>query len=97
MLRETLAAEVHNVTMQAAAGNPGTTVPVPPATAPSTTLPSAVKPSMPLPFHGKMDGTSVVKFIHQMDTYFDLVDLQDDKKMMQVAVTRLEDTAWTWY
>ena len=43
-------------------------------------LPAAVKPQLPSDFHGKMDGMSVSKFMHQMDTYFDLVDLLDDKK-----------------
>ena len=43
-------------------------------------LPAAVKPQLPPAFHGKMDGTSVSKFFHQLDTYFDLVDLLDDKK-----------------
>ena len=43
-------------------------------------LPAAVKPALPPAFHGKMDGTSVSKFIHQVDIYFDLVDLTDDTK-----------------
>ena len=43
-------------------------------------LPAAVKLQLPPSFHGKMDGTSVSKFVHQMDTYFDLVDLPHDKK-----------------
>ena len=41
---------------------------------------AAVKLQLPPAFHGKMDGTSASKFVHQMDTYFDLVDLLDDKK-----------------
>ena len=43
-------------------------------------LRTAVKPQLPPAFHGKMDGTSVSKFVHQMNTYFDLVDLLDDNK-----------------
>ena len=43
-------------------------------------LPAAVKPALPPAFHGKMDGTSVSKFVHQVDVYFDLVDLTDDTK-----------------
>ena len=43
-------------------------------------LPAAVKPYLHPAFHGKMDGTSVSKFVHQLDVYFYLVDLLDDKK-----------------
>ena len=32
-----------------------------------------------------------------MDTYFDLVDFKDDSKRGQIAVTLLEDPAYTWY
>ena len=32
-----------------------------------------------------------------MDTYFDLVDLKDDSKRGQIAVTLLEGLAYTWY
>ena len=32
-----------------------------------------------------------------MDTYFDLVDLKDDSKRGQIAVTLLEGPAYTWY
>ena len=41
-------------------------------------LPPLVKPTLPPAFHGKMDSTSVSKFVHQLDVYFDLVDLSDD-------------------
>ena len=47
---------------------------------PQSKLPAAVKPVLLPAFHGKMDGTSVSKFVHQMDVYFDLVDLTDDTK-----------------
>ena len=43
-------------------------------------LPVAVKPSLPSDFGGKMDGTTVSSFVHQQDTYFDLVDLKDDSQ-----------------
>ena len=44
-----------------------------------------------------MDGTTVSRFVHQLDTYFDLVDLKDDSKRGQIAVTLLEGLAYTWY
>ena len=60
-------------------------------------LPAAVKPSLLAAFGGKMDGTTVSRFVHQLDTYFDLVDLKDDSKQGQIAVTLLEGSAYTWY
>ena len=47
---------------------------------PQPKLPSLVKPALPPAFHGKMDGTSVSKFVHQLDVYFGLLDLSDDVK-----------------
>ena len=47
---------------------------------PQSKLPSVVKSALPSAFHGKMDGTSVSKFVHQLDVYFNLVDLTDDVK-----------------
>ena len=44
-----------------------------------------------------MDGTTVSKFVHQLDVYFDLVDLKDDTKWGQIAVGLLEEQAHTWY
>ena len=44
-----------------------------------------------------MDGTTVSRFVHQLDTYFDLVNLKDDSKRGQIAVTLLEGPAYTWY
>ena len=38
-------------------------------------LPASIRPALPPAFHGKMDGTTVSKFVHQLDVYFDLVDL----------------------
>ena len=43
-------------------------------------LPTAVKPALPTCFSGKMDGTSVSRFRHQLDVYFKLVELTDDIK-----------------
>ena len=47
---------------------------------PQPKLPALVKPALPPAFHNKMDGTSVSKFVHQLDVYFDLVDLTDNVK-----------------
>ena len=60
-------------------------------------LPAAVKPSLLAVFGGKIDGTTVSRFVHQLDTYFDLVDLKDDSKQGQIAVTLLEGSVYTWY
>ena len=64
---------------------------------PQSKLPPAVKPTLPPAFDGKMDGTSVSKFVHQLDVYFDLVDLTDDLKRSQIAVGLLEGKAHTWF
>ena len=63
----------------------------------TSALPAAVKPSLPSSFQGKMDGVSVSRFVHQLDTYFKLVDLNDDVKRGQIAVTLLDGAAYTWY
>ena len=60
-------------------------------------LPTSIRPALPPAFHGKMDGTTVSKFVHQLDVYFDLVDLKDDIKRGQIAVGLLEGQAHTWY
>ena len=44
-----------------------------------------------------MDGTSVSRFCNQLDVYFKLVELNDDAKRFQIAVTLLEGPAYTWY
>ena len=44
-----------------------------------------------------MDGVSVSRFVHQLDTYFKLVDLNDDVKRGQIAATLLDGAAYTWY
>ena len=40
---------------------------------------------------------SVSRFIHQLDTYFDLVGLNNNVKRALIAVTLLKDSAFTWY
>ena len=47
---------------------------------PQSKLPPAIKPALPPTFHGKMNGTSVSKFVHQLDVYLNSVDLTDDVK-----------------
>ena len=44
-------------------------------------LPAMVKPALPAPFMGKMDGVSVSRFVHQLDNYFKIVGITDDIKM----------------
>ena len=68
-----------------------------PCQKPQSQLPSAVKPTLPPAFHGKMDGTSVSEFMHQLDVYFDLVDLTDNIKGGQIAVGLLEGQAHNWF
>ena len=47
----------------------------------ANSLLAMVKPSLPAPFIGKMDGVLVSKFVHQLDNYFRIVELNDDVKM----------------
>ena len=44
-----------------------------------------------------MDGVSVSRFVHKLDTYFELVGLNDNIKRAQIAVTLLKDSAFPWY
>ena len=44
-------------------------------------LPATVKPALPTPFIGKMDGVSVSRFVHQLDNYFKIVGLIDNIKV----------------
>ena len=37
---------------------------------PQSKLPPAVKPALTPVFHGKVEGTSVSKYVHQLDVYF---------------------------
>ena len=56
-----------------------------------------VKPSLPAPFTGKMDGVSVSRFVYQLDNYFKIVELSDVVKMGQIAITLLMGTAYNWF
>ena len=60
-------------------------------------LPSMVKPSLPAPFTGRIDRVSVSRFVHQLDNYFRILELIDDVKMGQIAITLLEGTAYNWF
>ena len=44
-------------------------------------LPAKVKPALPTPFIGKMDGVSISRFVHQLDNYYKNIGLTDDTKM----------------
>ena len=44
-----------------------------------------------------MDGLSVSRFTHKLDTYFELVGLTDNVKRAQIAMMLLKDNTFTWY
>ena len=44
-------------------------------------LPIMVKPSLPALFTRRMNGISVSRFVHQLDNYFKIVELNDDVKI----------------
>ena len=48
-----------------------------------------VRLALPEPFAGKMDGVSVSRFVHKFDNYFGIVELNDNVKMGQIAITLL--------
>ena len=56
-----------------------------------------VRPALPALFAGRMDGVLVSRFVHQLDNYFKIVELNDDVKMGQIAITLLEGTAYNWF
>ena len=56
-----------------------------------------VKPSLPALFTGKMYGVSIGRFVHLLDNYFRIVELNDDVKMGQITITLLEGTAYKWF
>ena len=60
-------------------------------------LPVMVKPSLPAPFTGKMDGISVSRFVHQLDNYFRIFMLNNDVKMGYIAIALLDGTAYNWF
>ena len=39
-----------------------------------------VKPSLPSPFTGRMDGVSISRFVHELDNYFRICQAKDDIK-----------------
>ena len=47
-------------------------------------LPATVKPALPAPFIGKIDGVSVSRFVYQLNNYFKIVGLADDIKMGKI-------------
>ena len=63
----------------------------------ANTLSTTVKPSLPAPFTGRMDGISVSRFVYSLDNYFRIVELTDDVKMGQIAIILLEGTAYNWF
>ena len=63
----------------------------------ANSLPTTVKPSLPVPFTGRMDGVSVISFLHLLDNYFRIVELTDDKKKGQIAITLLEGTVYNLF
>ena len=44
-----------------------------------------------------MDRVSVSRFVHYLNTYFELVGLTDNIKCAQIAVTLLKNSAFIWY
>ena len=52
---------------------------------------------MPALFTGKMDSVCVSKFVYQLDNHFRIIDLNDDVKMGQIAITLLEGTTYNWF
>ena len=44
-----------------------------------------------------MDGVSVSRFVHQVDNYFRIIELNDNVKMGQIAITLLEGTTYNWF
>ena len=63
----------------------------------TNSLPVTVKPSLPVLFTGRMDGISVSRLVHQLDNYVRIVELNDDVKMGQKAITLVEGTAYNWF
>ena len=59
--------------------------------------PATVKPSLPAPFIGRMDGVSISRSVHLLENYFRIVELTDDIKMQKIAITLLEVTVYNWF
>ena len=47
----------------------------------ANSLPAMVKPALPAPFLGKINGVSVSRFVHWLNNYFKIVGLTDNIKM----------------
>ena len=56
-----------------------------------------VRPTLPALFTGKMDTFSVGRFVHQLDNYFRVFELNDGAKMGQIAIALLEGTTYNWF
>ena len=56
-----------------------------------------VRPTLPAPFTGTMDGESASIFVHQFGNYFIIVKLNDDLKIGQIEIMLLEGTAYNWF
>ena len=52
----------------------------------ANSLPAMAKPSLPAPFIGRMNGLSISRFVHLLDSYFKIVELTDDVKMGQLQL-----------
>ena len=57
-------------------------------------MPVTVRPALPAPFTGKIDCVSVRRFVYQPYNYFRIVELNDDVKMGQIAITLLKGTTY---
>ena len=60
-------------------------------------LPSGVKAPPPPSFHGASDGDTVKNFIDALDTYFELVGMNDLVQKARFASVLLEGKARTWF
>ena len=60
-------------------------------------MPAMTNSSLPALFTGRMDGVSVSRFVNLLDNYFKIVELTDDIKMGQIAITLLKGTAYNWF
>ena len=56
-----------------------------------------VRPALPALFAGRIDGVFVSRFLHQLDNYFKIFELNDDVKMGQIAIMLLEGTTYNWF
>ena len=63
----------------------------------ANSLPFTVKPSLLALFTGRMDGISVSRFVHQLDNYFRIVELNDDIKIAWTSITLLKSTAYNCF